>query len=145
MAIDQAERERRRKLLQAHLETENAHDLAAIMETFSNDAEMVFNLDSFKGQEAIARAHAGFGMSGSHAGAIEGLRVLADKEYFTDDEIIIEGRVVGRHVRDFAGLPPSNAEISLPFITVYRFDSAGKLASERVVMNFAAFGKPEAR
>lgn len=143
MPVSESERKRRRKLLKAHLDAENAHDLAAIMETFSDNGEMIFNSRSFKGKETIAEAHAGFGMSGDHPGSLEGLKVLVDQEFFTDDEIIITGCVVGKHTRPFGGLPPTGAEISLPYVTVYRFDAAGKLANERVVMNFAPFAQPE--
>jgi hypothetical protein len=143
MAIDQSERDRRRKLLKAHLDAENAHDVPAIMKTFAEDGEMIFNSSSFKGFDVILQAHEGFGWSSSKPGSLEGARVLVDKEHFTDDEIIIEGRVVGKHAGDFGGLPPTNAEVSLPFVTVYRFNAAGKLTYERIVMNVAPFGKPE--
>ena len=58
MPIDDAERERRRALLHAHYDVENNHDLDRIMATFSTDAEMLYNRQSFADPESIRTAHA---------------------------------------------------------------------------------------
>ena len=142
MPIDQAERERRRRLLKAHIDAENAHDAPAIVKTFADDGVMIFNSSTFKGHQSILPALEGFGMS-KEPGSLANLQVLIDREHFTEDEIIIEGRVVGKHVGFFGPLPPTNAEISMPFVTVYRFDSSDKLTYERVVMNVSPMGEPE--
>lgn len=61
-----------------------------------------------------------------------------------DFEIIIKGRLRGKHVGNLSGVaPPTNAEISMPFFTVYRFDANDKIDYERVVMNLSPLGKPE--
>ena len=56
MPIDDAERERRRALLHAHYDVENDHDLDGIMATFSTDAEMLYNRQSFGDPESIRGA-----------------------------------------------------------------------------------------
>jgi SnoaL-like polyketide cyclase len=68
-------------------------------------------------------------------GAFRGVRTIADHEHFTADEIVVEGRLCGKHVGEFQGSLPTGADVELPFVAFYRFDSAGKLVSERVVMN----------
>jgi hypothetical protein len=60
---------------------------------------------------------------------------VIDAEHFTDDEIVVEGRLTGKHSSEFLGFPPTDREIELPFVAFYRFDAQGKLTSERVVMN----------
>jgi SnoaL-like polyketide cyclase len=55
----------------------------------------------------------------------------------SDDAIRGEGRLCGKHVGEFLGFAPTNRDVELPYVTFYRFDDAGKLASERVVMNLA--------
>src|SRR6185369_7206717 len=104
MAIDNAERDRRRALLNAHLAAENDHDLDAIMKTFSADTEMIYNGRSFSDHESIRWAHSYFGWS-SAQGAFSGLRVVVEREHFTADEIVTEQRLFGTHVGEFLGFP----------------------------------------
>ena len=137
MPIDTAERERRRQLVRTHLAAETHHDLDAVMNTFAEDTEMIYNRDSFKDHDAIRGAHVYIGMS-PEGGAISGLKVVTDTESFTDDDIVIEGRLCGKHVGEFRGYEPTHREVELPFVSFYRFDRDGKLASERVVMDLGA-------
>lgn len=133
MEVSSAERERRRNLVRAHYAVENRHDIAAIMATFAGEAEMLYNRQAFRDHESIRAAHGYIGFS--TAGAFDGLQTIADHEHLTDDEIVIEGRLRGRHVGEFQGFPPTGCEVELPFVAFYRFDREGKLTSERVVMN----------
>jgi diazepam-binding inhibitor (GABA receptor modulator, acyl-CoA-binding protein) len=132
--LDDRERERRRALVRAHYAAENDHDLERIMATFSADAVMLYNRQSFPSGEAIRLAHGYMGMSAA-PGALGGLRAIVDQEHFTDAETVIEGRVCGRHNGEFLGFPPTQRHVELPFVAFYRFDANGKLTSERVVMN----------
>jgi hypothetical protein len=139
MPIAEAERERRRKLLHAHYAVENRHDLDGIMATFSRDAEMLYNRQAFAEPDAIRLAHGYIGLS-SVGGAFRDIRNVIDAEHFTDDEIVVEGRLCGRHVGEFQGHPPTGKDVELPFVAFYRFDASGKLTSERVVMNLGSLG-----
>lgn len=134
MAIDNRERERRRTLLQAHLAAENDHDVERIMATFSGDTEMTYNGRSFSDHDSIRWAHGYFGWT-SAPGAFSELRVVVEREHFTDDEIVAEQRLFGRHVGEFLGFPPTGRPFELRAVGFYRFDRDGKLQSERVVMN----------
>ncbi len=134
MPVDNAERERRRTLLRAHLAAENDHDLDRIMRTFSDATEMLYNGQSFTDHEGIRRAHRYFGWA-SAQGAFAGTRVVTDQEHFTDDEIVIESRLLGKHVGEFRGFPATGRDVELRAVGFYRFDKDGKLMSERVVMN----------
>ena len=134
MPIDDAERQRRRELVRVHLAAETQHDLDTVMSTFAEKAEMIYNRASFTDHDAIRNAHIYIGMSPSD-GAISGLEVITDAESFTDDDIVIEGRLCGKHVGEFRGYEPTQREVELPFVTFYRFDASEKLTSERVVMD----------
>ena len=134
MPIDDRERERRRALVRAHYAAENDHDLERIMGTFAKDGVMLYNRQEFPSDENIRWAHAYIGMSAA-PGAFSGLRAVVDQDHFTDTETVIEGRVCGKHGREFLGFPPTGRDVELPFVAFYRFDSDGKLSSERVVMN----------
>lgn len=134
MPIDHQERERRRVLLHAHYAAENEHDLEGIMATFAKGGAMHYNRQLFPTDETIRWAHGYMGMSAA-PGAFSGLRATIDAEHFTDDEVVVEGRVCGKHQGEFLGFAPTQRQIELPFVAFYRFDDSGLLTSERVVMN----------
>src|SRR4029450_3992296 len=106
------------------------------METFSKDTQVVYNGIPFPNAEAIRQIHVALGFDSK--GALEGLRVNPEREHFTDDEIGIEGHLSGKHVGPFFGFEPTGLDVQIPYVTFYRFDAAGKLASERVVLNLGA-------
>ena len=139
MALDEKEMQRRRALLRAHYAAENKLDLDGIMKTFAPESEMLYNRQSFGDDESIRLAHQYIGLS-SAPGGFSGLKTIADHEHFTADEVIVEGRMCGTHTGEFQGYPPSGREVELPFVAFYRFDAAGKLTSERVVMNLGSLG-----
>jgi hypothetical protein len=137
--IDAKERDRRRALLAAHYEAENACDIDGIMATFAPNAEMIYNGQHFTVADHIRWAHGYIGMS-AEPGGLTNLRSVRDREHDTDDEIIVEGRLFGTHTGEFQGFAPTGRDVVLPFITFYRFDASGLLASERVVMNLGMLG-----
>jgi hypothetical protein len=143
MPVDDAEKERRRRLQKAHSDAEIAGDLAAVMATFSEDPENTFNSQVFIGHAAIAQAHAGFGFDRQTPGSLENIVAVVESEFFTDEEIVIMGYLEGDHVGPVGMLPPTNSRIRLRFTNAYRFDAADKLVSERVVMNLAPFSIPD--
>ena len=137
MPIDAKEQERRRALIKAHYAAENDHDLDRIMDTFADNGVMHYNHVPFEDDERIRAAHALIGMSTS-PGAFSELRAVIDKEHYTDEETVIEGRVCGRHTNEFFGFAPTERDVELSFVAFYCFDENDKLTSERVVMNLGA-------
>ncbi len=134
MSITDSEKTRRRALLKIHYDVENDHDMNAIMDTFSADGEMLYNRIPFSDPQSIRDAHALIGFTGAD-GAIEDIHNYIDSEHFTDDEIIVEGRMCGKHVGEFMGIAATGRDVELPFVAFYHFDKTDKLISERVVMN----------
>jgi len=134
MPITDSEKARRRALLKTHYDVENGHDINGIMATFSPDAEMLYNGISFRDPQSIRDAHRLMGFSGTD-GAFEDIHHYIDSEHFTDDDIIVEGRLCGKHVGEFLGIEATGRTVELPFVTFYHFDKTDKLISERVVMN----------
>ena len=134
MPITDSEKARRSRLLRAHYDVENSHDISGIMATFSPDAEMIVNRIPFTDQQSIRDTHGLIGFFGTD-GALEDLHNYIDSEHFTDDEIIVEGRLCGKHVREFLGFEATGRNVELPFVAFYNFDKTDKLISERVVLN----------
>jgi len=137
--VDPKERDRRRALLAAHYAAENACDIEGIMATFAPGAEMIYNGQHFTVADHIQWAHGYIGMSGA-PGGLTNIRSVRDSEHYTDDEIVVEGRMFGTHTGEFQGFAPTGQDVVLPFITFYRFDANGLLASERIVMNLGVLG-----
>ncbi len=134
MPIANIEKARRRTLLKTHYDVENSLDMDGIMATFSPDGEMLFNRIPFTDPQSIRDAHGLLGFSGT-GGAFEDIHNIIDGEHFTDDEIIVEGRLCGKHVGEFQGIKATGRNVELPFVAFYHFDKTDKLISERVVMN----------
>ena len=134
MPTTDSEKARRRALLKTHYDVENSHDMNGIMTTFSPDAEVLFNRIPFTDPQSIRHAHGLLGFSGT-GGAFEDIHHYIDAEHFTEDEIIVEGRLCGRHVGEFQRLEATGRNVELPFVAFYHFDKTDKLISERVVMN----------
>jgi hypothetical protein len=134
MPINQAERDRRRALLKAHIDAENRGDMDAVMRTFSADAVMHYNATPFPTGDAIAAAHAYLGFSQA-PGAFKNPVNVVDRESFTDTDIVVEGRLCAVHQGEFLGFKATGRAVELPFTAIYCFGDDGKLTSERVVMN----------
>jgi hypothetical protein len=137
--IDPRERERRQTLLAAHYDAENVPNIDRIMATFAAGAEMIYNGQHFTVADHIRWAHGYIGMS-EQPGGLTNIHSIRDREHYTDDEVIVEGRMLGRHTGEFQGFAPTGCEVELPFVAFYRFDADGLLASERVVMNLGVLG-----
>ena len=139
MPIDATERQRRRGLLAAHYKAENDHALEQIMATFSPRGEMIYNGQPFRDPDSIRGGHVYIGFAEA-SGALADLVTLRDHEHFTDDAVVVEGRLQGRHVGEFQGFAPTGRAVELPFTAFYVFDAEGALVSERVVMNLGPLG-----
>ena len=137
MPITDSEKARRRALLKTHYEVENAYDMDGIMATFSPESVMLYNRIPFADPQSIRHAHDLLGFSGTD-GAFKDVHNYIDGEHFTEDEIIVEGRLSGKHVGKFQGIEATGRNVELPFVAFYRFDKTDKLISERVVMNLGA-------
>ena len=137
MPITDSEKARRRALLKTHYEVENDHDINGIMATFAPDGKMLFNRFPFTDPQSIRGAHDLIGFSGTD-GAFKDIHNYIDVEHFTEDEIIVEGRLCGKHVGEFQGIEATGRNVELPFVAFYHFDKTDKLISERVVMNLGA-------
>jgi hypothetical protein len=137
MPVDERERERRRRLVRAHVDAENAHDIEAIMATFAPYAIGQINGDVSTTPDEIRQGHVLFGLS-PEPGVFSNLQVVHEVEHFSDEEIIYEGHFIGVHTGTAPGYPaPTGKEVILPYVVVYRFDRDGLMVSESARIEFS--------
>lgn len=132
----QRRRDRWRRLLDLHMGHENMHDLPGVMGTFSEHGEMIFNREPFVTPERIAQGHILFGMSQMTGGFVN-TQVVPERHYFTDDELLIEGKLIADHAGTIGAFPATNRRVELHYAAFYRFNAQDELVSERIVMNWA--------
>ena len=139
MPVNQRERERRRRLVRAHVDAENAHDIDAIMATFAPHAVFQTNGSVSTTPETIRQGHVFYGLS-HEPGIFSDLTGVHTAEHFSDEEVIYEGHLVGIHTGTAPGFPPpTGKQVILPAIVVYRFDRAGLLVSELARIDLSPF------
>ena len=142
MTIDDNERARRKRLLKVHEDAENAHDLDAIMATFSPHAVNTLNEIIATDGDTTRQVHALLGF-GTTPGVLSDLRVVPTHEYFTDEEIVHEGHLRATHTGLAPGFPPpSFREVVMPYIAIYRFDEHDLLVSERIKLDLSPLYAP---
>jgi hypothetical protein len=136
------EQNRRRKLASVHVGEENEHDIDGLMATFAAMTVVIANGQPFTDLAFIRAAHIAGGFSDAPANFV-GTRVVPQIEYVTDDEIVFEGLLIGRHVgTDPGNFPATDRELQINYVAFYRFDAEGKLISERLVLNDGVYALP---
>ncbi len=123
-------RARCERVLEAHLRAANAHDVAAILDTFGEHGALVLNGQRFVGGEQIRRAHEEFGFGGS--GTFSDLRLEVKTRHATSEAIILEQQLTGRHTGAWSGLSATGKAVEVAVCTVYTFDAQARIAEERV-------------
>ena len=95
---------------------------------------MLYNRQSFPTDETIRWAHGYIGMT-------HGIGRLQRPAHRHRSGALHRDRdrdrrpACGNHSSEFLGFSPTERDVELPFVAFYRFDTQGKLSSERVVMN----------
>jgi steroid delta-isomerase-like uncharacterized protein len=121
---------RRVRYLEAHIEAENNHDVEAIMSTFAASGVLVFNGMTIDDHDRIRTLHEELGF-GDQGGFSE-LSIEERARYISEEAIILEQVVKGRHKGTWQGVPATGRKVELAVSTVYKFDEEGKLSSENV-------------
>ncbi len=127
--------EARVKMLEEHLRAENAHDVDGIMETFSHSAKFTLNGNTYEGHNLIRVAHERFGFS--EGGSFSDLRVEEHRRYTSDNAIILEQSVSGKHTGNWGGIEATGRAVNLSICTIYTFDADDKLVGENVYFDGA--------
>ena len=119
----------REETLEEHFRAENHHDVPAIVETFAPDGVLVWGGKPYQGRDVIAALHEGLGFG--DRGAFSDLEVVEIRRHVTEDSIVVEQEVRGRHTGTWEGLSATGKVIAVPACTIYEFNEDGLLDAER--------------
>jgi len=115
--------------VEEHVSHENAHNLDAVMETFS--------ALSYYDEEPWGEHHVGHEAVRGHYEqlflAAPDLLIDIHRRHVTEEAVILECEISGTHEGSWRGLPPTGRRISFPICAIYDFEDDGdKLACERI-------------
>lgn len=118
-----------------HLATEISGDLAAIVRTFSEGGQTVFNGVIYDTPEQLTDFHRNFGWDGR--GLLSDIGGEIIRLLYTHDSVIVE--FVLRATVDVAvGDAPAGRSVAIPLCVIYRFDESSKVESERAYFDSGA-------
>lgn len=124
---------RRDHTMDAHIAAEVAHDVDAIMATYSPDAELIFNGQVFDTLEKIRTLHLAIGFGGT--GAFPDLSSPPLRSFKAEEVIVIEYCIKGTHKGEFMGIFPTGKKVEMAATVIYEFDDDAKLKSERAYID----------
>jgi steroid delta-isomerase-like uncharacterized protein len=130
---NQPQLEPRLRIVEEHIRAENDGDLDGIMSTFGDHPTFVLNSDAIAGHEGIRGFYEGFGFGGR--GGFSDVHVDERQRHITDEVVILEVMVTGKHTNTWQGIPATGKSFEVPLCAVFSFDDEGKLAGERVYMD----------
>ena len=119
---------RRINTVREHIRYENAHDLAALMDTFGSEANYHDEPwdEHHMGWEAVRSFY------DELLRVLPDLRIEVTNEHVSNDAVIVECVIRGTQQSAWRGLPPTGQQLEFPLCGVYTFDSDGKLAGEKI-------------
>ena len=118
----------RLKIVNEHIRLENQHDLDGIMGTFGATARY--------DDEPLGAHHTGRDEVRAYYAelllAMPDLHIEVHKHHASDDAIVLEATIAGRHLGEWCGLPPTGWRVEFPLCAIFSFDEADRLAGEKI-------------
>jgi steroid delta-isomerase-like uncharacterized protein len=118
----------RLKLVEEHVDRENAHDLDGIMETFGAEArydDEPWNAH-YLGRQEVRSFYR------QMLQAMPGLAIEIRNRHAGEKAIILEVIIRGRHLGPWRGLPATGRQIEFPLCGIFTFDEANRLSGEKI-------------
>ena len=120
-SVDAELRQLREATVLTHLEAENQHDIAATLATFKNGAARTeLPGEVAVGHDAVADSYRELFT------AFPEMRfdIKPGSLCHHDDQVIVETRVLGTHLGQYRGLPPTGRSVELPLVAIFTFHEA---------------------
>jgi len=115
-------------LVERHIQFENAHDLEGVLATFGAGARYDDEPwgEHFHGLDGVRSFYTQL------MTALPDLEIDVQKRHVTDDAILVEVVIRGTHLSSWRGMPATGRRIAFPLCGIYTFDSADRLAGEKI-------------
>lgn len=133
MTIDATLRERREAVVREHMESENRHEFDVTMGTFDHPRyEIIPTGDVHDGEEEVARY-----FEESRAAFPDQRNELIALRH-ADDAVIAEFDLLGTHLGNYRGIPPTGREFRCRMVALFLFEDGGEgIVCERVYFDSA--------
>jgi steroid delta-isomerase-like uncharacterized protein len=118
----------RLKIVEEHVRLENAHDLEGVMGTFGEIARYDDEPwgAHYSGREEVREFYAQL------MRALPDLQIDIRRRHASEECIILETVIRGRHLGTWRGLPATGRQIEFPLCGVFSFDQDNRLAGEMI-------------
>ncbi len=115
-------------LVEQHIRLENAHDLEGVLQTFGDSARYDDQPwdEHYQGRDGVRHFYEQL------MNALPDLEINVQHRHVTNDAILVEVLIRGTHRGSWRGLPPTGRRIEFPLCGIYTFDSADRLAGEKI-------------
>jgi steroid delta-isomerase-like uncharacterized protein len=118
----------RLRLVDEHVRLENAHNLDGIMGTFGDAARYD---DEPWGAHYMGRQEVR-GFYAQLLQAIPDLEIDVRRQHATEEIVVLEVIIRGRHSGTWRGLPATGRRVDFPLCGIYTFDKDNQLAGEKI-------------
>lgn len=139
VAASQLQRDARVRLVEAHVNAENNHDMNAVMETFGSNSRFFLNGTKLEGQENIRACYESFGFGNN--GYFSDVNIEPAQWHISDESIAVEMNLSGVHTSNWNEIPATGKRFEVAACAIFCFDEEGKLESERVYFDMSAILK----
>ena len=118
----------RMALVEQHVQFENQHDLEGVLSTFGDTARYDDEPwgDHYNDANGVRRFYEQL------MKALPDLVIDVQRRHVTDDAIVLEVMIRGTQLGEWRGLPATGRRVDVPLCAVYTFDSADRLAGEKI-------------
>jgi steroid delta-isomerase-like uncharacterized protein len=118
----------RLKIVDKHIMRENQHDLEGILQTFGTTARYDDEPwgGHYIGHDGVRTYY------DSLLKAMPDLRIEVQRCYASNDAVVVEVIITGRHLGAWRGLPPTGRAIRFPLCGIFTFDDDDRLAGEKI-------------
>ena len=126
-------RQRRRALIQEHMDTEVTHDFDLTLGTFNGHPhyEIMATGQVFDGDDEV------MGYYRTTRTAFPDQRHDNVRYHVADDSVIVEFDLLGTNLGELYGLPPTGKAFRVPIIAVFFFDG-DRIVNERIYFDSAS-------
>ena len=122
---------RRDEIIAEHIAAECDHDIDRALKTFHRAHYHVYPLAlDAPGPEAVSD------MLGAIFAAFPDFEFVPERTYHASAAVVVEGRIVGTHRGDWAGIAGTGNRVDVPTCCLYHFDE-DRLTSETVYFDHA--------